>query len=100
MLLISVHLFAHEDNIIQLRDFEQEALAVTGQFGGELIAAFKPANPENSAEIPDEIHLLQFPSQEAFDTYCNSPESAVLNPKRASAIRKTIVYFSEEIIDY
>lgn len=100
MLLINVHLFANESDITQLREFEREALTVFGQFGGKLIAAFKPANPENSVNIPDEIHLLQFPSQEAFDTYRDSPASAPLAPKRNKAIRKTIVYLSEEIVDY
>jgi uncharacterized protein (DUF1330 family) len=100
MLLISVHLFANEGDITRLRVFELEALIVIGQFGGKLISAFKPANPENSANIPDEIHLLQFPSQEAFDIYRDSPESAALAPKRNKAIRKTIVYLSEEIVDY
>lgn len=56
MLLITVHLYAHEGNITALRCFEQEALALVRQFGGELVAAFKPANPDNSADIPDEIH--------------------------------------------
>jgi uncharacterized protein (DUF1330 family) len=100
MLLITVHLFAHEGNITALHDFEQEALTVIREFGGELLVAFKPANPDKSPEIPDEIHLLQFPSHEAFDAYRQSPKTAALAPKRAAAIRKTVVYFSEEVVTY
>ena len=100
MLLISVHLFAFEGNIPALRSFEQEALALIRHYGGELLAAFKPANPGNSAEIPDEIHLLRFPSQAAFDAYRHSPESAALAERRKVAIRKTVIYLSEEIVSY
>lgn len=100
MFLITVHLYAHEGDIATLRSFEREALALVRQFGGELLAAFKPANPDNSADIPDEIHLLRFPSQDAFDAYRNSPESAALAPKRTATIRKTTIFLSEEIITY
>jgi uncharacterized protein (DUF1330 family) len=100
VLLIAVHLHAHEGNITALRSFEEEALALVRQFGGELLAAFKPANADNSADIPDEIHLLRFPSQAAFDAYRNSPETAALAPKRTAAIRKTVIFLSEEIITY
>jgi uncharacterized protein (DUF1330 family) len=70
------------------------------QFGGELVAAFKPANPDNTPDIPDEIHLLRFPSHTAFDAYRNSPETAALAPKRTAAICKTVIFLSEEILDY
>lgn len=98
MLLISVHLYAQDT--AALNKFEQEAVAVIRQYSGELIAAFKPANPENSADIPDEIHILQFPSQLAFDAYLKAPETATLAPKRTIAIQKTIVHISEEILNY
>lgn len=100
MLLISVHLYAHQGNITALRAFEQEALALIDRHDGRLLAAFKPANPDHSAEIPDEIHLLQFPSQAAFDDYRQSPETAALAQKRQMAIQKTHIYLSEEIVTY
>jgi hypothetical protein len=100
MLLIAVHLYAHQGNITALRSFEQEALALIGRHGGCLLAAFKPENPERSADIPDEIHLLQFPSLAAFDAYRQSPETAGLSQKRVLAVQKTDIFLSEEIVRY
>jgi uncharacterized protein (DUF1330 family) len=100
MLLLTAHLYSHENNIAALRAFEQKALTIIQQYGGELIAAFQPANPGNSANIPDEIQLLKFPSLQALDAYRQSAEAAAIAAERLAAIRKTEIFISQEIVTY
>ena len=45
---------------------------------------------EDSPEIPFEIHLVSFPSEEQFAAYRADPELVSLATDRESAIRKTV----------
>ena len=100
MFLITVHLFANNGNIKRLHEFERLAVTAVRQYHGELIAAFQPANPDHSADVPDEIHLLKFPSRSHFEKYLHSPEVAALAEQRNLTIRKSLVFVSEKIVDY
>ena len=82
-----------------LRDYEAKVIPVLEEHGGKLLAAFKPRGHENS-EYPDEIHLIEFPSEDAFQSYRADPRVAALSEYRRAAIAETKVFISEEIINY
>ena len=70
-------------------EFERQALAIMQQHGGELLRALKPVALLPPGELPDEVHVLCFPSQEALDLYREDPNLKALAPLRAEAIAAT-----------
>tara|TARA_R110001592_G_scaffold997_2_gene5845 strand:- start:2482 stop:2808 length:327 start_codon:yes stop_codon:yes gene_type:complete len=88
---------------LQVRDFEAferfESLAikVMAKYGGELISAFETQRQANTGV---EIHLLSFPSTEAFEQYRADGELAALRNLREIAIEGTTLTFSETPKEY
>lgn len=93
-------LLSHDSaSVDSFRKFELKALAIVRSHGGRLISAFAPdkAGDENA---PDEIHLLEFPSQKAFEAYRVDERTIAMAEERAAIISATRVYTSAEIISY
>lgn len=88
---------------LQVRDFEAferfESLAikVMAKYGGVLISAFETQRQANTGV---EIHLLSFPSREAFEQYKVDGELAALRKLREVAISATTLTLSETPKDY
>ena len=51
-------------------------------------------------EAPDEIHLIEFPSEHAFEAYRCDPEVVALADRRKHAVSNTEVFVSVEMLDY
>lgn len=92
-------LYQRESDVQAFRAFEQDAIAIIRDHGGKLITAFVPESKEGE-ETPDEIHLIQFPDKPAFHAYQADPRTMALSSRRANVIAKTIVYASDEIVQY
>jgi len=72
-------------------DFEQEVARVMARHGGAIErAVFVPGEPAR------EVHVLRFPSPEAFAAYRADPALAALAPRRAAAVAATEVLVGEE----
>ena len=82
-----------------LQNYEAKVIPILEEHGGRLLSAFKPRGHENS-ECPDEIHLIEFPSEESFDSYRADPRVQALSEYRRSVISETTVYVSDELVSY
>ncbi len=96
MFQVLVLLYAGESGLEGLRAFEQKAIQLIREHEGVLISAFNPHQPDG----PDEIHLLQFPSESHLQAYLADPRTAALTPERNKALRQTIVYTSAQFQNY
>ena len=65
--------------------FESRAFERMQAHGASVLSVTRPETG------PDEIHVIDFPSAEAFANYRNDPEMAQLKELRARAIAKTEV---------
>ena len=99
MIHVLAMLHAGIEGIEGLRDYESRVIPIMSMHGGRLLSAFRP-NGNEHPEIPDEIHLIEFPSEEAFQSYRSDPEVARLAERRGVAISKTAIYVSQELLDY
>lgn len=100
-LTLIVHLFATENGLGALRAFEALVLPILKDHGGELLDAFEPSGSiSRSDDLPDEVHILRFPSQDAFAAYRADPRHHELADKRADAISKTTIIASGALVSY
>ena len=81
--------------------FEHQAIAIMAEYGGKLDSAFRPSlsDPLPSAGV-DEVHILKFPDQEAFERYKADARLVPLTALREEAIISTTVYASMRELDY
>lgn len=81
--------------------FERQAIRVMQAHGGRLESAFRPTASEGeSGQGVDEIHVLKFPDQQAFDRYRRDDRLRELADLRKQAISQTTVYVSSGEVDY
>jgi len=99
MLQILVHLYAGKDGIDGLQAYESAVMPILREHGGKLCTAFRP-KPIPSEIVPDEIHLVQFPSDAQFQAYRTDPRLAELSELRSAGIARAELFFSESILSY
>lgn len=76
------------------RDFEHHAAQLMRKHGGELEHAYELAGDGESLR---ELHVVAFPSQEAFDAYRADPALAARAPDRARAVISTEIWPATEV---
>ncbi len=99
MLHVLVHLYAGAEGLESLRRYESQVLPFLAEHGGQLLSAFRPQAQEG-IDVPDEIHLLEFPSTLALDGYRNDRRVRALRKERQGAIARMQVYISKELVEY
>jgi len=83
-----------------LKEFESQAVSIMKQYGGKLVSAFAPNVSESTDGKYGEIHILEFPSLDAFKNYRADRKLITLSELRSKAIRSTAVYVAGEFIRY
>jgi hypothetical protein len=83
----------------EFRRFEREAARIMERHGGaiERVIALRHA-PD--PELFREVHLVSFPSDEAFAAYRQDPELGALGSLRDFAIAKTEILLGDEAAGY
>ena len=76
--------------VAEFEAYERNAARIMRKYGGAIEKVIRTGQ-ENSPEIPFEIHLVSFPSQEQFAAYRADLELVSLAADRESAILKTVV---------
>lgn len=99
MLQVLVFLYHADASSEAFRNFEMKALSIVRSHGGKLVTAFVPQKGQHE-DVPDEIHLIEFPSQTAFEAYRNDAKTTALARERDSIISKTVIWRSDEFISY
>ena len=72
-------------------EFETAALEVMKEHGGVLTSAFEPDPVESSPSKAEEVHIIQFPSIEAFRNYRIDSRLKEMSLLRNKAISNTTV---------
>jgi uncharacterized protein (DUF1330 family) len=90
-----VHLFLHPDRRDAFERFESSAAAIMKRYGGRIERRLSLPRSQDTAQ-PDEIHIVIFPNEAAFEGYRRDPDLVALASLRASAIRETIVWAGVE----
>ena len=81
--------------------FERQAAVIMKTYGGRIDSAFRPAVTDSeAAQHVDEIHVLKFPSIEAFDRYAGDEKLHALASLRERAISQSTVYVSASEVNY
>ncbi len=82
---LQVDLWVVPGRLTAFNEFEQNAFANMAKYGGEVISIQRPNNGAH------ERHLIEFPSEKAFNAYRNGPESISLVDARNACVAKTEV---------
>ena len=99
--VVVVRLFVRPGRETDFRRFETEAARIMARHGGRLERAIRPtATAPADAPLPDEIHVVSFPSAEALAAYRADAELAGLAALRESAIARTELVVGDEIPRY
>jgi len=88
---LCVLLWAHPGRAAALAAYEDRVLALFGSHGGVVVRR-GPVTGGAAAGAPDEIQLLEFPSEAALDAYMNDPRRLALAAERDAAIARTDVH--------
>ena len=84
-------------DFIAFEKFETQAVKIMGKFGGKLISAFETQRLQNKGV---EMHVLSFPSLQAFEEYKADGELAALRELREVAIESTTIQMSQTPKEY
>jgi uncharacterized protein (DUF1330 family) len=93
--LLVVTLWIDRSRVQEFEAYEGRAADVMSRHGGRIERAIRL---EDSAENgnPFEVHLVSFPSRQAFEEYREDPEVQSLAPQRESVITRTSVLIGQE----
>ena len=98
MLQIIALLYASENGLTGLREFEAKVIPILREHGGKLISA--STNLSRAAGEPDEIHVIQFPSVTAFEAYKNDQRVVDLASFKKKMISKMEVHVTNSFHEY
>ena len=85
-------------NFTALEEFERQAVAIMKRHGGQLLSVFEACRNEDGSG--EEVHVLAFPSDEAFAGYRVDGDLVDLKDLRDRAISHTEVMVSERLKSY
>jgi uncharacterized protein (DUF1330 family) len=85
---LCVLLWARPGRDTELIAYEDRVLQLLGDHGGRVL---QRARREGSEDGPLEMHLLQFPSEEALSCYMDDERRAALSSSRDRAVSRTDV---------
>ena len=98
MIQVVALLVARDGDLDALRAYERQVLPLVAEHGGRLITAFEPVGRE-APEAPDEVHVLEFPSEAAFASFRDDPRRAAL-AEQTTALSKATVFVSARQVEY
>jgi uncharacterized protein (DUF1330 family) len=81
----------------EFNKFETQAIQIIRSHGGKLVAAFEPDTSSSSDSDGIEVHYIQFPDLDKYNSYRADPALAVLSQLRSRAIRSTQLYVSDKV---
>jgi len=94
MLYITQLIYVKPGQEATFNEFESHAIPQIKKYGGNLLLRIKPNKAsviELSAELPYEIHLVQFESEENFSAYMSDKERNKFLHLKAQSVRASVV---------
>src|SRR4051812_32892087 len=83
-----VQVWIHPGQQKAFLDFESQAAEIMATHGGRIERVIRPLEPM-SETVPNEIHILTFPSSASWLNYRADPEILTLADQRAAAVSHT-----------
>jgi uncharacterized protein (DUF1330 family) len=74
--------------------YEDAVLPLVATHGGRVRERVRT---DGADDAPLEVHVIEFPSDDAFDAYMNDPQRQALTDRRDQAIKRTAVYRVDRI---
>ncbi|MGE0161359.1 MAG: DUF1330 domain-containing protein [Gemmatimonadales bacterium] len=71
--------------------FETAAFSIVARHGGSLARRLALRDGPGS-DAPDEMHIVTFPSRDAYESYRNDPDVASLAALRVRAVLRTVIW--------
>ena len=99
-IVLVVSLYVRGGRVQEFRQFEARAAEIMRTHGGVIERVIRPEAAANGAEVPQEIHVVTFPSTDAFAGYRADPELVALAPLRELAIARTDVIIGRDAEPY
>jgi hypothetical protein len=94
MVVITQLVYIHPGKEHVFDEFEAVAIPLIGKHGGELLLRLRPT-PEcviaGSMDLPYEIHLVRFPSDEALASFTADPQRQGLLRLKNDSVRSSLV---------
>lgn len=88
----------HETDKAKFRAYERKAVAIMAKHGGRIEQAF--FGRDEDAKVCKEIHVVRFPSEDAFEAFRNDQALRDLAGERAECVLETHILTCEEEVDY
>lgn len=93
MVFITQLVYVHPGKETVFDEFEAVAIPLIGKHGGELLLRLRPTSGSviaRSIELPYEIHLVRFPSDEALASFTADPEREELLHRKNDSVRSSL----------
>jgi uncharacterized protein (DUF1330 family) len=90
-LYLTVLLYLKQGKYDQFYEYEQRVKPIIESYGGQFEKVIKPTGVIGDLPLPDEIHLLSFPSETHFQSYRADPKLPEIAQMRAEAVEKTVI---------
>ena len=94
MVFITQLVYVHPGKEAVFDEFEAIAIRLIGRHGGELLLRLRPTPGDviaGSIDLPYEIHLIRFPSDEALASFTADPERQRLLHLKNDSVRSSLV---------
>lgn len=92
-LQVIASLWIHPGQCTAFEAYERKAVQIMRRHGGALCRSVRASDASGSStDAPFEVHLLEFPSLEAFESCRSDPELLALNAERTKAISRTEIF--------
>ena len=87
VLTVCVLLWARDGQEVALAAYEDQVLQLVPAHGGRVVSRVRTTR--GAPDDPYEVHVIEFPSDDALDAYMNDPRRVALAEERNSAIART-----------
>lgn len=86
---LCVLLWPHEDRTEELIEYEDRVLPLLSDHGARVVV--RTRTDGEHPEMPLEVHILEFPSESALESYMGDERRQAMSDARDRAIRRTEV---------
>lgn len=94
MLYLTQLVYLHPGQEAAFEEFESQVIPLMSKYGGELVGRMKPGVGtwvDGIMAAPDEVHVVRFPDEAAFQAFAADPLRQELLPLKEQAIREVIL---------
>lgn len=92
-LTLCILLWAHDGKFEDLVSYEDTVLSLITEHGGHVLQRLRRLNDEG----PDEVQVIEFPSEEALNGYMNDDRRLELAATRENAVARTEIYRMDQV---